>query len=186
MIIFFSLAAIALSWTIWLYSSHEIVRRCDVDPGYATSKALEVAKSLASGTWELGTTAEALLEYHDAAISVFATDPFPRGRIPVVRIDDVEGLQYAIPHIRTSSDTLQHDNRELRSCAGSWVFSLTLTIHRQCERPCVDWSGCTAHWPVQAHIFGRRHAPIRVSAASSASIVERRYQSPAARRRAVG
>lgn len=88
------------------------IQRCDVDSGYPVLTALGQALKLSTGTWEFGTAAEALLEYYNPEISVFGKDPFPGGRLPLVDPHHVKSLQYAMQHIRTNGDTLQHDDRE--------------------------------------------------------------------------
>ncbi|KAK8055647.1 hypothetical protein PG993_000874 [Apiospora rasikravindrae] len=61
---------------------------------------------LATHSWEYGTFAEALLEWHDPQYSVFGPDPFPHGKVPVLQVDDVQSLAYAKPHIWTNQSTL--------------------------------------------------------------------------------
>ncbi|KAI0506644.1 hypothetical protein F5B22DRAFT_639035 [Xylaria bambusicola] len=70
------------------------------------SKVLSQGHLLATHSWEFGTFSEALLEWHDPHLSVFAASPFPDGKIPVVQVDQVESLSYAQPHIWTNSTTL--------------------------------------------------------------------------------
>ncbi|KAK7941357.1 uncharacterized protein PG986_013744 [Apiospora aurea] len=61
---------------------------------------------LAIHSWEYGTFAEALLEWHHPQFSVFGPDPFPNGKVPVLQVDDVQSLSYAKPHIWTNQSTL--------------------------------------------------------------------------------
>ncbi|KAK8087844.1 hypothetical protein PG997_002805 [Apiospora hydei] len=61
---------------------------------------------LATHSWEYGTFAEALLEWHHPQYSVFGPDPFPNGKVPVLQVDDVQSLAYAKPHIWTNQSTL--------------------------------------------------------------------------------
>lgn len=72
----------------------------------AISRAIE----LSTHSWEQGTLAEALLEWHDPALSVFGRDPFPGGRIPSVDPSSVRSLAYAKPHIRLDSESLADGN----------------------------------------------------------------------------
>jgi hypothetical protein len=61
---------------------------------------------LASHSWEYGTLSEALLEWYSPEISVFSTDAFPDGKIPLLEVSSTESLLYAITNIRTNSTTL--------------------------------------------------------------------------------
>ncbi|KAI0006569.1 hypothetical protein F4779DRAFT_558454 [Xylariaceae sp. FL0662B] len=70
------------------------------------SKVISQGERLATHSWEYGTFAEALLEWYNPNYSVFSSDPFPDGKIPVVQVSDVRSLSYAEPHIVTNSSTL--------------------------------------------------------------------------------
>ncbi|KAL1795109.1 hypothetical protein ACET3X_006925 [Alternaria dauci] len=72
-------------------------------------KVLDKARETASHSWEYGTVFEALLEYKDSQFTVFH-DPFPGGGIPVLRVEDVEALQYVKLFIRTDSQRLCEGN----------------------------------------------------------------------------
>lgn len=65
------------------------------------AKAIEVA----SHSWEYGTVAEALLEWHSPNLTIWH-DPFPSGQIPTLNIDDVSALSYVKPFISTNGPTL--------------------------------------------------------------------------------
>jgi hypothetical protein len=64
--------------------------------GLDPRKVLKRAGSLASRSWEFGTLVEALLEFHNPELTVFASDAFPSGLIPQLNeADEVEALAYA-------------------------------------------------------------------------------------------
>ena len=65
---------------------------------------------LAAHSWEWGTFAEALLEWYDPSNSVFGSDAFPGGKVPVLQVADTRSLSYAEPHIWTNSTTLTPDS----------------------------------------------------------------------------
>lgn len=69
-------------------------------------KIIDQATRLAAHSWEYGTLAQALLEWHTPELSVFGPDPFPDGQVPSVSVDETPSLSYAIKHISTSGDTL--------------------------------------------------------------------------------
>jgi hypothetical protein len=87
-----------------LYGEHALSYSFDV--GYDIPLVEDQARRLSTHSWEYGTAAEALLEFHSPDLSVFGDDPFPRGRIPCVNWTDVPALAYVQPFIRTSDDTL--------------------------------------------------------------------------------
>ena len=66
---------------------------------------------LAAHSWEWGTFAEALLEWYDPSNSVFGSDAFPGGKIPVLQVADTRSLSYAEPHIWTNATTLTPDSK---------------------------------------------------------------------------
>ncbi|KAI0441740.1 hypothetical protein F4803DRAFT_521956 [Xylaria telfairii] len=70
------------------------------------SKVISQGDLLATHSWEFGSFSEALLEWYDPDLSVFSASPFPDDKIPVVQVDQVESLSYALPHIWTNSTTL--------------------------------------------------------------------------------
>lgn len=82
----------------------------NVDSGIPADKAAARAKELATGSWEIGTVAQALLELYNPELTVFGLEPFPNGEVPLASVDNVQSLQYALQFIRTDSDTLQHDD----------------------------------------------------------------------------
>ncbi|KAI0900420.1 hypothetical protein F4806DRAFT_448610 [Annulohypoxylon nitens] len=63
-------------------------------------------QNLASHSWEYGTFAEALLEWYNPTSSVFGSNAFSDGKIPVLQVADTRSLSYAKPQISTSGDTL--------------------------------------------------------------------------------
>ena len=78
-------------------------------PEILIDKVLDKAQETASHSWEYGTVFEAILEYRSSQFTVFH-DPFPGGEIPVLRVEDVEALQYVKPFIRTNSQRLCEGN----------------------------------------------------------------------------
>jgi hypothetical protein len=78
----------------------------------ADIEAYQVSKYLTDGTvrsWEEGVWTEALLEVHNPELTVFAKDPFPRGRPPRVPdgpLETVPGLASAARYIQTDGDLL--------------------------------------------------------------------------------
>jgi hypothetical protein len=70
------------------------------------SKVISQGRLLATHSWEFGAFSESLLEWYNPELSVFGASPFPDGRIPIVQVDHVESLSYALPHIWTNSTTL--------------------------------------------------------------------------------
>lgn len=81
-------------------------------PQVVIDKVLSKAQESASHSWEYGTVFEALLEYRSPRHSVFH-DPFPRGEIPKLTVDDVEALRYVKPFIQTNSARLCEGNGKL-------------------------------------------------------------------------
>ena len=67
---------------------------------------LSVAKQLTTHSWEYGILAEALLEYYNPSLSVFGSNPFPNGKIPVANVASVQALSYVKPNISTTGYTL--------------------------------------------------------------------------------
>lgn len=70
---------------------------------------------LATHSWEYGTFSEALLEWHTPQYSVFGSDPFPNGKVPVLQVGDVQALSYAKPYIWTNQSTLVNGDGESAS-----------------------------------------------------------------------
>lgn len=74
---------------------------------FPVQAALDRAVETSSHSWEYGTTAQALLEHYSPTLSIFSSDPFPSGRLPVVFDDSAApSLAYASKHISTSGPTL--------------------------------------------------------------------------------
>ncbi|KAF5383015.1 hypothetical protein D9615_004857 [Tricholomella constricta] len=65
-------------------------------PGFDIQKVASLAESRPSHTWEYGAAAQALLELHNAPLSVFGDAPFP---VPCVEKEAVKGLAYAASKI---------------------------------------------------------------------------------------
>ncbi|KAI0406429.1 hypothetical protein F4802DRAFT_557496 [Xylaria palmicola] len=70
------------------------------------SKVISQGRLLATHSWEFGAFSESLLEWYNPELSVFGASPFPDGGIPIVQVDRVESLAYALPHIWTNATTL--------------------------------------------------------------------------------
>ncbi|KAI1818000.1 hypothetical protein GGS20DRAFT_426833 [Poronia punctata] len=69
-------------------------------------KVIGQGYELATHSWEYGTFSEALLEWHNPESSVFGESAFPDGKIPVLQVEEVESLSYALPNIYTDGETL--------------------------------------------------------------------------------
>lgn len=70
------------------------------------SSILAQGRRLATHSWEYGTFSEALIEWHHPQYSVFGSEAFPGGKVPVLNVDDTQSLSYAKPHIWTNATTL--------------------------------------------------------------------------------
>lgn len=66
---------------------------------------LQKAVQVATHSWEYGTVAEALLEWHNPKDSIW-NDPFPNGTIPTLDIANTPALSYVKPYINTTGSTL--------------------------------------------------------------------------------
>ncbi|KAJ9609739.1 hypothetical protein H2200_006067 [Cladophialophora chaetospira] len=78
--------------------------------GFDPLKVLEQGRSITSRSWEFGTLAEALLEYHDPALTVFDAEAFPSGSIPTVPDpSQVASLAFAKSVIWTNNTDLLTD-----------------------------------------------------------------------------
>ncbi|EXJ71715.1 uncharacterized protein A1O5_05523 [Cladophialophora psammophila CBS 110553] len=98
-----SLAVAACAAAIWILLSTP-------DAGFDPQKVLARGRAITSRSWEFGTFTEALLEFYDRDLTVFGSDPFPRGRIPrVADPSKVEGLAYARSVIWTNGTDLLVD-----------------------------------------------------------------------------
>jgi len=80
-----------------------------VNSGFDVYSAAQVMIDKSSHSWEWGTTAEALLELYNNEFSVFASNPFPNGKIPSVS-DNILALSYAKQFISTDLQTLVPDS----------------------------------------------------------------------------
>lgn len=69
--------------------------------GAVLQKAIQVA----THSWEYGTVAEALLEWNNPDLSIW-NNPFPDGKVPTLKVEDISALTYIEPHILTNSTTL--------------------------------------------------------------------------------
>ncbi|KAF5383001.1 hypothetical protein D9615_004847 [Tricholomella constricta] len=65
-------------------------------PGFDIQKVAALAESRPSHSWEYGAAAQALLELHNASLSVFGDTPFP---VQCVDKDEVKALAYAASKI---------------------------------------------------------------------------------------
>lgn len=96
------------------------------DPFSATSvEAFHFATYLTNRSvrsWEHGVWTQALLEVHNAELTVFASDPFPNGQVPPVPqdlLESVPGLASAAAYINTSG-TLLSDGGGTRDLRGAF------------------------------------------------------------------
>ncbi|PVH74821.1 Six-hairpin glycosidase [Cadophora sp. DSE1049] len=80
-----------------------------VDSGFDVYSAAQVMMNKASHSWEWGTAAEALLQLYNNELSVFATNPFPNGKIPTVSASTL-ALSYAKQFISTELPVLIPDS----------------------------------------------------------------------------
>ena len=81
----------------------------EVNPGFDVYKAAQVMTDKASHSWEWGTAAEALLELYNNDLSVFGTNPFPNGKIPLAD-PGIVALSYAKPFISVNAQVLVPDS----------------------------------------------------------------------------
>ena len=63
--------------------------------GFDVEKVIHVNTAMASRSWELGATAEGLIELRNPELTVFANDPFHEGRIQSWRNADCPSKDYA-------------------------------------------------------------------------------------------
>ncbi|PWN34604.1 uncharacterized protein FA14DRAFT_32030 [Meira miltonrushii] len=77
-------------------------------PTIDTAKTLSLAKSLSSHSWEWGTTIQASLEVNNPELSVFSTNAFPNGKVPIVSGtgQKIDALAYAKQKIQTNGPAL--------------------------------------------------------------------------------
>ncbi|KAJ4293232.1 hypothetical protein N0V90_008514 [Kalmusia sp. IMI 367209] len=119
-------------------------------------KVAAKAKELALHSWEYGTTAEALLELENPALSVFSKHPFPEDKVPSARIEDVESLQYAKNHIIAgSSRTLCKDNNSVADPASLGVFAILIG---QSHPECLDAAHRQMEYLYEAPSYGNSKA----------------------------
>ncbi|KAI1342852.1 Six-hairpin glycosidase-like protein [Xylariaceae sp. FL0016] len=69
-------------------------------------KVVEQAERLATHSWEYGTLSETLLELFSPEVSVFGSQTFPYGSIPIVDPDSNRALIYARTHIKLGESNL--------------------------------------------------------------------------------
>ena len=89
-------------------SSHSVTipSTSNPDPGFDIHKVLDKGLELAAHSWEWGTAAEALLDYHNPELSVFSKDPFPGDELPQVDVNQVPSLVYAKEFISAEGEGL--------------------------------------------------------------------------------
>lgn len=93
-----------------LFRTHQQGSPAQTSDLFDAEKVLALARSLTSRSWEFGTLVQALLEFHDPELTVFARDPFPEGRILVVdEPASVEGLAFAKSLIWTNGSEVLID-----------------------------------------------------------------------------
>jgi hypothetical protein len=81
----------------------------EVNSGFDVFTAAQVMIDKASHSWEWGTNAEALLQLYDPQLSVFSSNPFPNGKIPLAD-PGIFALVYAKPFINRNSQVLVDDS----------------------------------------------------------------------------
>ncbi|KAK8126561.1 uncharacterized protein PG998_002320 [Apiospora kogelbergensis] len=81
---------------------------------------------LATHSWEYGAFSEALLEWYNPQYSVFGSDPFPLGKVPVLQVHDVKALSYVKPHIWTNQTTLVDGDGAAGDPASLGVFAVLI------------------------------------------------------------
>ena len=101
----------------WLYWASADVVSNDIN----VDRVLEEALRITSRSWEYGTLAGAMLELQDPDLTVFAFDPFPQGRLPVLADPSkVAGLQYVKDLIWTNGSNSLTDGEGTYVCT-SWL-----------------------------------------------------------------
>ncbi|MCJ1290663.1 hypothetical protein MMC34_002205 [Xylographa carneopallida] len=96
-------------------SSHSVTipSTSNPDPGFDIHKVLDKGLELAAHSWEWGTAAEALLDYHNPELSVFSKDPFPGDELPQVDVNQVPSLVYAKEFISAEGEGSTSDPSSL-------------------------------------------------------------------------
>jgi hypothetical protein len=95
-------AGFALLYALFSTRQAEI----ELDPG----KVLDKGRSITSRSWEFGTLAQALLEFHNPELTVFGENAFPEGLIPKLKEPlSIAGLAYAQALIWTNDTDLLID-----------------------------------------------------------------------------
>ncbi|TAQ85422.1 hypothetical protein B7494_g6243 [Chlorociboria aeruginascens] len=102
----FALSGTKVGFKTYLFAAATSRGACSPNPGYDVNGVAQLARLLASHSWEYGAAAEAFLELSNSSLSVFGEDPFPGGDVPVVDWEQVDALAYVEPFIRTDSQTL--------------------------------------------------------------------------------
>jgi hypothetical protein len=84
----------------------EPLEKFSSEAGFNVPKLAAEAIDLATHSWEHETLVEALLELHNAELSILDSDPFPGGHFPLIENSNIAALSYAKPHIRTNETIL--------------------------------------------------------------------------------
>lgn len=102
--------------------------RSDYIFGFPVNAVEFKVRQLATHSWEQGTAAEALLEFRNPDLTVFAPTPFPNDKIPYPPIVGVpiKGLEFAQPLILNDGDTLVHDEWGVSDPASLGVAAVVL------------------------------------------------------------
>lgn len=104
-------------------SQHESCM-ADFDYGIPIEKIEKLATSLARHDWEQGAAAEALLELYDPRFSVFASEPFPGGKVPGEGAEGTRALMFVLPEIRLGGDKLSNNTWGVSDPASLGVYPI--------------------------------------------------------------
>ncbi|MCJ1377744.1 hypothetical protein MMC17_000840 [Xylographa soralifera] len=117
-------------------SSHPVTPHStsNPDPGFDIHKVLEKGLELAAHSWEWGTAAEALLEFHSPELSVFSADPFPGDELPKVDVENIPSLVYARKFISTDGEGLCEGDGSTSDPSSLGPSALLLSLLPACTR----------------------------------------------------
>ncbi|MCJ1398883.1 hypothetical protein MMC11_002084 [Xylographa trunciseda] len=117
-------------------SSHSVTPHSasNPDPGFDIQKVLDKGLELAAHSWEWGTAAEALLEFHNPELSVFGADPFPGDQLPKVDVEKVLSLVYARKFISTEGEGLCEGDGSTSDPSSLGPSALLLSYLPACRR----------------------------------------------------
>ncbi|MCJ1287631.1 hypothetical protein MMC26_006983 [Xylographa opegraphella] len=104
------------------------------DPGFDVHKVLDKGLELAAHSWEWGTAAEALLEFHNPELSVFSKDPFPGDELLKVDVEKIPSLVYARKFISTEGEGLCEGDGSTSDPSSLGPSALLLSYLPACNR----------------------------------------------------